>query len=139
MKKENLKLFVGGYFTDKVFKGEQFEGMCFFGDVDTYSLEEALSLGFVGDSFMEWYEGNFEEEEGVFYSLSFSDKVKYILEYVENDEIAGLAYFDTEEAAEDYKNECIDNLEWAKNNSVYIGTELDKYGYFREIYEYKAN
>ena len=60
MKKENLKLFVGGYFTDKVFKGEQFEGMCFFGDVDTYSLEEALSLGFVGDSFMEWYEGKFQ-------------------------------------------------------------------------------
>lgn len=139
MKKENLKLFVGGYYTEEIFKGEQFEGMCFFDDVDTYTLEEVLKVEFVDEAFLEWYEENFYEAEGNFNSLSFSDKVNYILEYVENDGIAGLTYFDTEEEAEAYKNECIENLEWAKNNSVYIGTELDKYGYFREIYEYKAN
>ena len=140
MKNENLKLFVGGYFTDKVFIGEQFEGMSiFFDNVDTYSLEEVLKLGFVGEGFIDWYEENFEETEGNFNSLSFSNKVKYILEYVENDEVAGLTYFDTQKEAEVYKNECINDLEWAKNNSVYKGKEQDQYGYFREIYEYKAN
>ena len=45
---DSKKLFVGGYYDSRIFDGSHFDGKTPFGeDIDTYTLEEVLKLGFV--------------------------------------------------------------------------------------------
>lgn len=62
MKNQGLKLFVGGYYDDRIFDGEQFEGKTPFDkNIETYTLSEVLGLGFV-EPIKEWFEENYEKE-----------------------------------------------------------------------------
>lgn len=136
MKKENLKLFIGGYFDDRIFKGEWFEGKTPFNkNINTYTLDEALKLEFM-EGVIEWFEENNEEKWD---ELSFDEKAKAIEKYEESDEIAGIVYFETEEEAEKYKDEVIKEIENIEKESICTGQIQDKYGHFRDVYEHKKN
>lgn len=149
MNKKELKLFVGGYYDERIFKGSHFEGKTPFGkDIDTYTLEEALKLPFIESitewfkqEGKEWYRKEFKKEyiEDEYFGVDFDtltdeEKTKAILRYNKYDEIAGLAYFNTEEEAEKYKNEVIEDVEDAERNSTHYEKIQDEYGYFREVY-----
>lgn len=134
MKKEILKLFVGGYFDDRIFKGERFEGKTPFDkNINTYTLDEALQLGFV-EGVIKWFEENNGKEWD---NLSFNEKANAIEKYEESDEIAGIVYFETEEETEKYKDEVIKEIENIEKESICTGQIQDKYGHFRDIYEHK--
>lgn len=125
------KLFVGGYYDSRIFNGAE-EKTPFGKDIDTYTLEEALKLGFTGDGLREWYEDKVDKE---FDEATESEKMKYLLEYTEDDELAGLLYFDEEEKAEEYKQDVIKEIEELEQEYEYAGKKQDEYGYFREVYE----
>lgn len=129
---KNLKLFVGGYYDDRIFDGEYFEGTTQFNkEIDTYTLDEVLKLAFV-ENVVQWYE---EENEKDFYlDTTFEEKAKAIEEYTCDDEIAGILYFETEEEAEDYKQKIIKEVEDKEKNAVFVDKKQDKYGYWREVY-----
>lgn len=153
MGKNKLKLFVGGYYDARIFKGSHFDGKTPFGDsIDTYTLEEALKLSFV-EGTKEWFEQEgeewYEEEFGKEYieneyfgvdfdSLTDEEKTQAILKYTSSDEIAGLEYFDTEEEAEKYRNEVLEEIEDSERNSIYCKQIRDNYcGCFRDVYVHK--
>lgn len=119
------KVFVGGYFDDRIFKGEEFEGKTPFSkDIDIYTLEEVLKLGFV-----EPVKDLYDWEE-----LSEEEKINAIIEYTARDEIAGLILCKNKEVAEKTKLDIIKEIEELEKNIEYIGKEQDEYGMFREVY-----
>lgn len=125
------KLFVGGYYDDRIFKGDYFDGKTPFSkDIDTYTLEEVLELGFV-EPVKEYFEETYEKE---WIEATEEEKIEGILSYTQDDEIASLLYFKTEEAAENYKNQVIQEIEELEQKIEYIGIEQDSYGNFREVY-----
>lgn len=125
------KLFVGGYYDDRMFKGDYFDGKTPFGkNINTYTLEEVLQLGFV-EPVREWFEEIYEKEWD---EATEEEKIEGILLYTQDDEIASLLYFDTEEEAENYKNQVIEEIEKLEQEIEYIGKEQDSYGNFREVY-----
>lgn len=131
MKNQGLKLFVGGYYDDRIFDGEQFEGKTPFDkNIETYTLSEVLRLGFV-EPIKEWFEENYEKEWD---KATKEEKVKAVIEYTDTDEIAGLLHFDTEEKAEKFKNDVIKEVEEIEAMSIYEGKRQDSEGYFREVY-----
>lgn len=87
MSKENLKLLVGGYFDDRIFEGEYFEGKTpFNSEIDTYTLEEAYKLGFceeenVKENYFDLHYKytNFEED-----LIKYAEENSYKLEELEN-------------------------------------------------------
>lgn len=132
---ENLKLFVGGYYDDRIFEGERFESKTPFNkEINTYTLDEALKLPFV-EGVIEWYEDLNDEE--TWEELSFEEKAKAIEKYMEGDEIAGMVYFETEEEAEKYKNDVIKEIEECEKESICTGQIQDQYGCFRDVYEFR--
>ena len=51
---KELKLFVGGYYDMRIFKGECFDGKTLFRkDIKTYTLQEVLKLSFVEGTIQE--------------------------------------------------------------------------------------
>lgn len=130
---KSKKLFVGGYYNQRIFKGEVFDGKTPFNtDVCIYTLEEVLELGFIDkDYLIEWYELN---EEKKWDDATEKEKTKAVLDYTEGDEIAGLEYCDSEKEAEDYKNYILEDIKECEEKSEYFGTIQDQYGYFREVY-----
>lgn len=132
---KNLKLFVGGYYdtrmiTDK--NGEKLEGITPFStDIETYTLDEALKLAFV-ENVKTWFE---EIKEKDFDEATEEEKTKAIVEYTESDEIAQLLHFTTEEDAEQYKKDVLEELEELENSLVYTGKEQDQYGNFMNSYK----
>ena len=131
MKNQELKLFVGGYYDERIFDGEQFDGKTPFDkNIETYTLSEVLELGFV-ESVNEWFEENYEKEWD---QATEEEKVKAIIDYTDSDEIAGLVYFDTEEKAKEFKNDVIREVEDIEERSTYKGKRQDSYGSFREVY-----
>ena len=136
MCKENKKLFVGGYYDDRIFRGDYFDGKTPFNkNIDCYTLEEALKLPFV-ENVKEWFEET-DIEERAFDEIPDEEKINTILNYIEGDEIAGLVYFETEEEAEKFKQDTLDEIKSNEENSVYVGQEQDQYGNFRDVYEFK--
>ena len=130
------KIFVGGYYDDRIFEGEIFEGKTLFGkNVDTYTLEEALKLHFV-EPVMEWYE---EQEEKEWENLSDDEKIKKIEEYTLHDDIAGLMYFGTTAWAEQKKEEILKEIEEIEKESDYVGKEQNSEGIYQDVYKYKDN
>lgn len=130
MKKE-LKLFVGGYYDDRIFVGEKFEGKTPFGkNIDIYTLSEALKLGFV-EGVKEWFS---EENEKDFDELDENEKIEAIINYTDGDEIAGILYFDNEEEASEYKASILKEIKDIELNSEYDGKTQDNQGNFRETY-----
>lgn len=128
------KLFVGGYYDGRIFEGDYFEGKTPFNKgIDTYTLDEALKLSFV-EPVKNWYE---EQEEKSWEETTEKEKIQAIKEYTESDGIAGLLYFETEEEAESYKQEVINEIEEIENEIEYIGKSQDEYGIFREVYRSK--
>lgn len=131
-----MKNFVGGYYDDRIFKGEHFQGRTPFDKkIDCYTLEEVLNLPFV-EGVKEWFEEN-DDYERDFDEIPEKEKINAILEYVEGDEIAGVLYFETEALAEEFKKDTLDEIKSDEENSVYIGKKQDQYGNFRDVYEYK--
>lgn len=131
-----MKNFVGGYYDDRIFKGEYFEGKTPFDKkIDCYTLEETLNLPFI-EGVKEWFEEN-DDEERDFDEIVKEEKIKAILEYVESDEIAGLVYFETEEEAEKFKQDNLEEIKRAEENSIYIGKKQDQYGNYRDVYEHR--
>ena len=133
------KLFVGGYYDKRIFKGEHFYGETpFFGkDINTYSLSEVLKLDFI-EGVKEWA---YEVGEKMFEELTEEEQIKAIIDYTESDEVAGLLYFHTENEAVKYKEEAINKLNEIEKdkNVVYVGTTLTEDGFYREIFEYNIN
>jgi len=125
------KLFVGGYYDDRIFEGEGFEGKTPFNkNIDTYTLTEVLNLGFV-ENVTEWFE---EKEEKEWNEATEQEKIKAIINYTESDEIAGVLYFETEEEAQNFKNEVVKEIEEIEQRVSYDGKRQDREGYFREVY-----
>ncbi|MFQ9545289.1 MAG: hypothetical protein ACLR02_09755 [Clostridium sp.] len=143
MEKEDKKVFVAGYYDDRIFEGEFFDGMCLYDDkVNCYTLEEVLKLPFV-EGVEQWFEEN-DEEEREFYRISDKEKIKAILDYTEYDEIAGVEYYETEEEAKNKLNyllEKIHNIEEKIKTGkiVYKGQKQDEYGNFKEVYSLKED
>lgn len=128
------KIFVGGYYDNRIFEGEYFDGKTpFNADIDTYTLDEALNLGFV-ENVKEWYVETYDQEWDV---ISEKAKAKAIIEYTEGDDIAGLLMFNTEEEAEKYKQYVLEEIKDLENKVECVGKEQDKDGYYHEIYELK--
>ena len=72
-------------------------------NIETYTLSQALELPFISPV-KQW----FKEKE--LNTASEKEKVQAILKYVEDDDIAGLLHFDTEEKAEKYKQDTISEI-----------------------------
>lgn len=139
----NKKLFVGGYYDDRIFNSDVFEGKTPFDkDIDTYTLDEAFELGFCEEyNVRQYYEDHLLEEyneKDWSFDLSDEEKTKILLEYTDTDEIAGLLYFNTEEEAENYKQEVLKEIEEIESQCEYSHKEQDEYGYYREVYTLKA-
>ena len=128
------KIFVGGYYDDRVFKGDYFDGKTPFGkDIKIYSLDEVLKLAFV-EPVKDWYKDTTGKE---FDNATELEQVKAIMDYTEGDEIAGLVQFNTETEAKKFKDEVLTQIEHIENHIQYVGKEQDSYGNFKEVYEYK--
>ena len=128
------KLFVGGYYDDRIFEGECFENKTPFSkDVNTYTLEEALKLVFV-EPVKEWYE---ETEEKEWDSITEEEKIKAIEKYVEGDEIAGLVYFETEESAEKYKQGVLQEIKEIEDQVEHVEKKQDGSGYYHDVFRLK--
>lgn len=139
MSKENLKLFVGGYYDDRIFEGEYFAGKTPFSkEIDTYALDEVLKLGFVENVVNEYNDRAEWQELPAWDELNFEEKVKEIEEYTASDEIAGINYYETVEEAEQYKKDVLKELEELENEIEYSHTEQDRKGFYREVYVLKA-
>lgn len=136
MERTERKVFVGGYYDDRIFRGEYFEGKTPFDkEINCYTLEEALKLPFV-EGVKEWFEENSSDK---FYKISNEEKIKAILNYIENDEIASLIYFESEEVAEKYKKDTLKEIEKLEKEIKYIGKEQDERGVFREVYRQRKD
>ena len=134
MKKNELKLFVGGYYDERIFKGKQFEGKTPFSkNIALYTLSEVLKLPYI-ENVCEWYLETYEKSWD---KTTEKERIEAIMEYNSSDEISGLEYFNTVEEAEKYKNEVLEEIKFAEDNSVYNGKIQDNYGYFREVYVHK--
>ena len=121
MGKENLKLFVGGYYDNRRFKGDFYDGKTPFDkNIDTYTLEESLNLGFVAPV-IEWFEDNHDKSWD---EATFEEKAKAITDYTTYGDINEilLLYFPTEEKAEKYKQEVLDELARLELMSKYENT-----------------
>ena len=128
------KLLVGGYFDDRKFKGDYFDGKTPFNkDINTYTVDEALNLGFV-ENVINWYE---DSKEKSWDQLPETEKAQQIEEYTSTDEIAGLNYFTTEEEATQYKNEVLEELQEIETEIEYQGMEQNNEGIYQEIYTLK--
>lgn len=133
----NKKLFVGGYYDDRMFEGEEFEGKTPFNkDINTYTLEEALKLGFCDEENIIENYGNVNIDKN-WEDTTYKEKVEAIMDYTEDDDIAGLLYFDTEEQAEKYKNEVLEEIKELENDIEYIGKEQNRQGIYQEVYKSK--
>lgn len=133
MGKEDLKLFVGGYYDSRRFEGDFYDGKTPFDKhIDTYTLDEALAVGFV-EPVIEWFEDKHDKswDEG-----SFEEKAKAIEEYTYSDDIAGMLYFPTEEEAEKYKQKALNELARLELMSKYKNTEQEQHGTYKEVYAY---
>ncbi len=131
---KSLKLFVGGYYDDNIYKGEYFDNKTPFGKtINAYTLDEALRLGFVAPA-AEWYEEQTEQE---FDTLTDSQKVQVILDYTDDDDIAGLIHFETEAEATSYKQAVLTELAEIAGKVEYTGREQDANGYSHKVYQLK--
>lgn len=135
MSKENLKLFVGGYYDDRIFDGEYFVGKTpFNNEIDTYTLDEVLKLGFV-ENVVEEYNNRAEWQElPAWDELTFEGKSKEIEKYTESDDIAGILYFETEKETENYKQDVLKELEELECEIEYSHKQQDQEGFYREVY-----
>ena len=98
------KLLVGGYLDDRIFRADE-DILLYDKDIDCYTVEEALKLGFMSGIEEFYYEDFKKGTDLEFFELSNKEKLEIILKFVEDDEIANLEYFDTEEKALARKNE----------------------------------
>lgn len=131
---EDLKLFVGGYYDDRIFEGKEFEGKTPFSkNINTYTLSEVLELGFV-EPVNEWFDEIYEKEWD---EIEDQERANAIIEYVDSDELAGLLYFNTEQESNRYRNDVINEIEELEKNIKYIGKQQDSYGNFKEVYTYR--
>lgn len=130
-----MHLFVGGYYDDRIFEGDYFDGKTPFSkDIKCYSMEEVLKLGFV-EPVIEY----FEENTGKDWILdaTIDEKINAIMQYTDSDEIAGLVYFDNESDAEKYIECTLSEIRDCEANSEYYRQIQDDYGCFRDVYVFK--
>ena len=103
-----MKILVGGYYDDRIFKGEEFLGKTRFSkDIEVYTVDEALKLDFVSG-----VEENYNENHSKDWdSLDYRQKAIEIESYMRDDEIAGMKCFETRKDALDFKNETLKEIE----------------------------
>ena len=114
------KLFVGGYYQDyflintsygsafpkETFKHIYSDNILFNKDIEVYTLEEVLDLPFIY-GVHDYYEEHFG---GDFRFIPVEEQIKFILEYAESNEIAGVLYFETEEEAQKYNESVLEAI-----------------------------
>ena len=100
---ENKKLFVGGYYIEDI---REYEHEVFT-EPKLYTMEEVIKLPFVEPMIEEFKNKNKVE----FGDLKFELQKDMIIDYVYDDEIAGLNFCDTEEEAKEELKEALENLE----------------------------
>lgn len=136
-KEKSKKVFVGGRYDSRIFKGDFFNGMCLYDNkVDCYTLEETLNLPFI-EGVVKWFNEN-DIEERNFNELSEQEKIEVILNYTQYDDIANIEYLGTEEEALKRKNELLSELndieEKIKTGEiVYTGQNTYEYRNLEEI------
>lgn len=135
LKMKNLKLFVAGYYDEREFKDDE-RIRAFDKNIDTYTLEEVLKLGFVENVIAD-YEENYKEDYGdkEWEELDYKDKVNFIVDYTESDELAKVYWFNTEEKAEEIKNEYLEELYQFEKEFKYSYQKQNEYGQFVEVWE----
>lgn len=115
---KELKLFVGGYYDKRLFKEGCFNKKTPFGkDIQTYTLQEVLKLGFVQGTVEEYeqslnnrYQDEDMDEQKDWEITTDDEKIEAILAYTKSNDIAGLLYFDTEIDADKYRNEILKQI-----------------------------
>jgi hypothetical protein len=134
---------VGGYYDDREFKGEGFEGKTPWSlkTLNIYNVEEALKLGFCS-SVDEYYENNKLEEDKEWDELTEQEKAKIIEDYTSDDEIAGLEIFEDEKKALEYYESHLEECQEIENDIktgriIYMGTKQDREGFYVETYTLK--
>jgi hypothetical protein len=132
IKKEDLKLFTGGYYDLSIYDDDDYfdGGTPFDVDIETFTLNEVWELGFVSGL----KDMIYKEQDKYYYELSVEEQIKAILQYTEGDEIAGLVYFETEEEAEDYKLKILDEIAERELQIEYKGKKQDNEGHYRDVY-----
>ena len=126
--------FLAGSYDSRTFIPEDcFSGKApFDSNVDIYTLEEVLKLQFV-EGVKDWYETDginvlgYDKEE--FKQLTEEEKTIAILRWMEDDEYAGVLYFESEEDADLYKREILQEIAEieAKTEYAYVGKGCDVY------------
>lgn len=104
-KQKNLaekKLFVGGYFE----KADHYEETIdVYIDPKTYTIDEIFECGFMS-TFFEWVEEKHGIDKDAFEKLPFYKKAEMIYNHEENDELARIEVFASEEEAKEYLEYC---------------------------------
>jgi len=130
---KDKKLFVGGYYDDRKFPDECFEGKTPFDDkIDTYSFDEVLKLGFVEN--VKEYNAMFSLN-GEWDNLTTAEQIIEIIDYVETDDIAGLVYFANGTDAEAYKNQVLEEIKEIEKRTFYAQQKQDEHGNFIEVWK----
>ena len=127
----NRKFLAGNY--DNRTLENYFSGKTpFDSSVNIYTLEEVLKLPFV-EGVTDWYETDgiyvlgYDEEE--FNQLTEEEKTTAILRWMEDDEHAGVLYFESERDANLYKREMLQEIAEieGKTEYAYAGKGCDVY------------
>jgi len=134
---KDKKLFVGGYYDDRIFLDESFAGKTAFNKtIDTYTFDEVLKLAFI-----ENVKENFDEKCDItkWDDLSMAQQIIEICDYAQTDAIAGLTYCANEAFAEGYKNEVLDEILDIECETYYSHLEQDAQGNFNQVWILEQN
>lgn len=135
---KNEKLFVAGYYNE----GRYDDLVLLDKNIDVYSLDQILNLGFLGlDALEDFYNNTGEVYEKDFDKLTNEELGNLAIEYVSSDELAFLAKFETEKEALEYKEKCLKELrefeEDINNGNLNFSHKISNgYGGYYSIYEY---
>lgn len=123
---------VGGYYDNRVFMGVK-EKTLFSKDINIYTIESALKLGFV-EQVVEWYEDTKKVDDIAWHNLDDAQKVELILKYTENNALAGLLVFDNLQDATNYVKTTLLEILNIEKESQFVGTIENNNGNFNEVY-----
>ena len=126
--------FVGGYYDDRIFENELYSVNLYDKKMlSIYTLREVLKLGFM-EGVIDCYTFDKKESEKDFCELTEEEKAKVILDYIKDDELAGLKAFNNLNSAVSYLKECLDDIKDVESNYEFSELIQDEYGNFREKY-----
>lgn len=125
------KKYLAGYYDDRIFEGEEFEGKTPFDrTVDIYNMSDLLKLSFI-EPIKDWI---YDEHKKNWYELTEQEMEYYIEKYVSTDEIAGVKIFKSEEEALNFKNDIIAELDDIESRSVFSHKIQDFNFYYKSVF-----